>query len=511
MDLLFRDSRGRIPAYSQRTIDGMSWVSPNADCSSIPLEAMEYKAKPRNANPDDIGMGPNGTFLEMEWALEPTWYDRKNHWEAWIPVGESIPSHLQFDFPSIRDDNPEYTIEQYHADDIVSTLKEYWNAIAAIINVPPYQDGNEAPQPFDWNRLRDVFPTPEAAIRTRAEAIQASLAYNGFLSWWTTSIHDWPKELPELTVYKIRRIVNECGSVRQGVLVDLHNDWREINIAHWMANDIPVYYQWDDVADRQDRFLRLSPAILAVATASRPLGTSADITMASTGISPNNEVTLGLFDEFLQELELPTDHTSSPLTAGDDFSIYWIVDFRGWECRALDSSSTAREYTGRYHWAPECDSIPRFTMWRFRPCYTTALVMRGGIKRAGLNEDCQRSNREIRELFKGTLAPCPGDRYNLGGWRLSASASYHELLPKHITEHRRTRQNDPQAAPTTPSCPSSLLSRMIPRDRFELRTPSRDSTPASHRNDGSPQSANYTSRWVEEMARSGQASSRSSS
>ena len=405
MDHLFRDSHGRIPAYSQRTIDGTHWVSPNADCSNIPLEAMEYKAKPRNISPDDIGIGPNGTFLEMEWALEPVWYDRKKHWEAWIPVGESLPDYLQFDFPPIRVDDPEYTIEQHHADDLVATLKEHWNAIAAIINMPPYQDGNECPEPFDWNRLRNVFPSQDSAIRTRAEAIRTSLAYSGFLIWWTTSIHDWAKELPELTVYKIRHIVNKCGSARRGVLVDLEKDWRELNIAHWMANDVPIYYPWDGTTNRHDRFLRLSPAILAAATASRPLGVSSDITMATAHISRNDEATLALYDEFLQELELPTDHTSSALTADHDFSIYWIVDFRGWECRALDSSSTAREYAERYHWAPECDSIPRFTLWRFRPRYTPALIMRGGIKRAGLNGDCQRSDREVRELFKGALAP----------------------------------------------------------------------------------------------------------
>ena len=426
MDHLFLDSRGQIPAYSQRVIDGVNWVSPNADCSSIPLEAMEHKAKPRNINPDDIGMGPNGTFLEMEWALEPAWYDRKNHWEAWIPVGESILSHLQFQFPPIRDNNPEYTIEEYHADDLVGTLKEYWNAIAAIINLPPYHDGNEAPHPFDWNRLRDVFSTPEAAIRTRAEAIRASLTYSGFLGWWTTSIHDWAKELPELTVYKIRRIVNECGLVRRGVLIDLENDWRELSIAHWIANDIPIYYRWDETIDHDDRFLRLSPTILAAATASRPLGISADITMASMVLSQHDEAAITLYDEFLQELELPTDHTSPPLTVDNDFSIYWIVDFRGWECRALDSPSTAREYAGRYHWAPECDSIPRFTMWRFRPRYTAALVIHGGVKRAALNEDCQRSDREIRELFKGALAPRPGERYNLGGWSTSTYHLYHK-------------------------------------------------------------------------------------
>ena len=314
-----------------------------------------------------------------------------------------------------------------------------------------------------------------------------------------------------MTVYKIRHIVNKCGSARRGVLVDLEKDWRELSLAHWMANDIPVYYQWDDAIARHDRFLRLSPTVLAAVTASRPQGASSDITMASISISDDDDRTLALYDEFLQELELPTDHTSPPLTADNDFSIFWIVDFRGWECRALDSPSTAREYAGRYHWAPECDSIPRFTMWRFRPRYTPALILRGGIKRAALNEDCQRSDREIRELFKGALAPRPGERYNLGGWRLSMSAKYDEPLPKRITDHQPIQPSGSRTIPRTLSCPSSLLSRLLPRDRPDSRASSRGTTPASPLDNDTSRSTNYTSRWVEEMARSSQESSRSSS
>ena len=145
MEFLYKDSRGLVPTFSQRSINGKEWVSPNADCSAIPLEAMEHKAKPRNATPDDIGIGPNGTFLEMDWALEPDWYDRRHHWEAWIPTGPTLPDPLQFTFPQIREEHPDYSMDPYYANDLVDVLTEFWNAVAAIINVQPYQDGNAAP------------------------------------------------------------------------------------------------------------------------------------------------------------------------------------------------------------------------------------------------------------------------------------------------------------------------------------------------------------------------------
>ena len=137
--------------------------------------------------------------------------------------------------------------------------------------------------------------------------------------------------------------------------------------------------------------------------------------------------------------------------------------------------------------------------------------MRGGIKRAGLNGDCQRSDREVRELFKGALAPRPGERYNLGGWRLSTSATYDEPLPKRITDRQFSQSIHSQKPPRTSSQPSSLLTRMLPRDRAASRAPSRDNTPISPPSDDPRQSTSYTSRWVEEMARSSQGSSRFSS
>ena len=214
MEFLFKDKRGFNPPFSHRLIDNIEWISPNADCSNIPLEAWECKDKARQTVSEKIGVGPNGTFLEMDWALEPTWYDRMLHWEAWIPTGPLIPSRLQFALPPIREEQSGCIIDPCHVEDLIEAITESWGAIMAIINVYPYQDGHLSPAPFDWILLRQRYPSPEAAITARANAVRAALSYAGFLIWWTSSIHDWTAELPELTVYKVRQLVNSCGSQR---------------------------------------------------------------------------------------------------------------------------------------------------------------------------------------------------------------------------------------------------------------------------------------------------------
>ena len=255
MEFLFKDKRGLSPPYSHRLIDNIEWISPNADCSSIPLEAYEYKDKTRKAISEEVSVGPNRTFLEMDWALGPAWYDRALHWEAWIPTGPLIPTRMQFSLPPIREESSGCIIDPCHAEDLVEAITESWNTIMAIVNVYPYQDSNTSPAPFDWTLLRGRYPSPEAAIRVRADAVRAILSYAGFLIWWTSSIHDWATELPELTVYKTRQLVNSCGTQRRGVLVDLQKDWGGISLAHWIANGVPVYYPWNQQLASIDRFL----------------------------------------------------------------------------------------------------------------------------------------------------------------------------------------------------------------------------------------------------------------
>jgi len=222
-------------------------------------------------------------------------------------------------------------------------------------------------------------------------------------------------KLPELTIYKTRQLVNSCGTQQCGVLVDLQKDWRGISLAHWIVNSVPIYYPWNQQIASVDHFLRLSPTILSATIPSSPHDRDSDIIMAGTSISEQVKTTLALYNEFLQEIELPDENSSNPLLNNNNFPIYWIVDFQGWECRPLDNIEVTHKYSLRYHWASECNSVQKFTIWRFCPCYTLALVLGAGIKRSGATKDCQRSDWEICELYKGSLAPRQGERFNLGG------------------------------------------------------------------------------------------------
>ena len=76
------------------------------------------------------------------------------------------------------------------------------------------------------------------------------------------------------------------------------------------------------------------------------------------------------------------------------------------------------------------------------PLHTSALVLGAGVKRSGVSKDCQRSDREIRELYKVSLAPHSGERFNLGGWRISTTISYVEPLPKRITDRERAKRKE---------------------------------------------------------------------
>jgi len=151
-------------------------------------------------------------FLEMDWATEPMWYDCTLHWGACIPTGPLIPNCLQFYLPPIREETLGCIINPCHVEDLIETITESWVAIMAIINVHPYQDSHLSPTLFNWTSLQERYPSPQAAITAHTDAVRAALSYTSFLIWWTSSIHDWTIELPELMVYNVCQLVNSCRS-----------------------------------------------------------------------------------------------------------------------------------------------------------------------------------------------------------------------------------------------------------------------------------------------------------
>ena len=111
MEFLYLDGSGNILTLSTRLVGRTTWVSPNMDCNDIPLESMESRARAKGVKPDDMAIGPSGTFLGLEWTQEIDWHDRNTHWHAFCPIPNaefSMPSHLTLDLA-----------EEFHVEDLI--------------------------------------------------------------------------------------------------------------------------------------------------------------------------------------------------------------------------------------------------------------------------------------------------------------------------------------------------------------------------------------------------------
>ena len=486
------------------------------DCNDIPLESMESKARAKGIKPDDMAIGPNGTFLGLEWTQEIDWHDRDTHWRAFCPIPTiefPMPSHLTLDLAEeFHVDNLAFTVRTERRDTLTACLKEYWSNVIAITTHEPFDDGNAYPLPFDWTLLARKYDTALEVTRITATATRSTIDYAAFMVWWTSSIQGWDKTLPQVAVGRIRHAVNTVSPVRRGILVDLEASWRELNIPHLIACGVPITYKWNKTLEADERFLRLSPRILMACVPSSEGAPGTDITMAGTSISEDDRIALSLYDEFLDDKEPPSDTFASATSLIKEGSVFQIVDFKGWQARFFNGVDAARTYTTRYQWASELSPlarIPFFTFFRFRPRPTPALT---SIVPSETAEECCRSLREVRELYKGKCAPTQAEMFDLTG-RPSSVLKYYEPRPIASTALLRDRfhalnrcsGDPPSRSPLSSTNPLCSLQQRI---SSPLSSASRH--PAAHTRSPSTASSRpgSTSRWVNEMAKAGKGFSR---
>lgn len=215
------------------------------DCNDIPLEAMESNARAKGIKPDDMAIGPSGTFLGLEWTQEIDWHDRDAHWRAFCPVPTaefSMPSHLVLDLvEEFHVENLIFTVRLERRDALTACLKEYWSNVVAITTHQPYDDGNAYPLPFDWTLLARKYDTVHEVTTVTANTTRSAIDYAAFMVWWTSSVPGWEKTLPQVAVGRIRHAVNSVSPARRGILVDLKASWCELNIPHLIACRVPIY------------------------------------------------------------------------------------------------------------------------------------------------------------------------------------------------------------------------------------------------------------------------------
>ena len=518
MDFLYRDSSGTIPIPSTRLVGKNTWVSPNMDCNDIPLESMEARAKAKGIKPDDMAIGPNGTFLGLEWTQEIDWHDRDTHWRAFCPVPTAefpMPSHLVLDLAEeFQVENLVFTVRFERCDILTTCLKEYWSNVIAITTHKPFDDGNAYPLPFDWTLLARKYDTALEVTGITAKATRSAIDYAAFMVWWTSSIPGWDRTLPKVAVGRIRHAVNSVSPIRRGILIDLEVSWRELNIPHLIACGVPIAYKWNRTLEADERFLRLSPRILLASLPSSEGSQSADVTMAGTSISEEDHIALKLYNEFLEDIK-PLNNTFISLAPSiNEGSVYQIVDFKGWQARYFQGIDAAREYATRYQWTSELSPlarIPFITFYRFRP---QPAPMFANATRDRVADECGRGLREIRELYKGKCAPTLSEMYDLSG-RPSTAFKYYEPTPLAMASRLQERlraltytSQPPSASPSSsPRLLGSLQQRISspPLSYASRRPPSH--ARSSSVNSSKPGSVS-TSRWVNEMARAGKGSSR---
>ena len=517
MEFLYRDGSGNIPIPSTRSVGKTTWVSPNMDCNDIPLESMESRARAKGIKPEDMAIGPNGTFLGLEWTQEIDWHERDTHWRAFCPIPTtefSMPSHLVLDLAEeFHVENLIFTVRMERRDALTACLKEYWSNVIAITTHEPFDDGNAYPLPFDWTLLARKYDTAHEVTDITAKAVQSAINYAAFMVWWTSSITGWDKTLPQVAVGRIRHAVNSVSPVRRGILVDLETSWRELNVPHLIACGVPIAYKWSKALEADERFLRLSPRILLASLPAPEEPSAADVTMAGTSISRNDRIALSLYDKFLDDIEPPSDAFAFMSAPINDGSVYQIIDFKGWQARYFYGADTAREYATRYQWSSELSPlarIPFVIFYRFRPRSAS------GVSDASISvsEECRRGPREIRELYKGKCAPTPTEMFDLSG-RSSSVFKYYDPRPIDPTSRLRDRistsGHDKDYSPfksPSPSAACSLQQRISSPPLLTSNPRHRPSHTRSPSTTSSKAASPTGSRWVNEMTRAGRGPSR---
>ena len=122
---------------------------------------------------------------------------------------------------------------------------------------------------------------------------------------------------------------------KRGVLVDVTQHHRTLNVGHLLAEEVPLYYFWMKEMGIRPCFLHLSPTILqAYHETCEALDKSEVFGGEMIGFQEEIDI-IRKYDDFFQLRQDP-DSMSSPCFADIPLSAkVYICDFEGWKARLL--------------------------------------------------------------------------------------------------------------------------------------------------------------------------------
>jgi len=288
----------------------------------------------------------------MEWGLDMDWYDCEACWHPYIPLrmedaeGEPLSksgSDWFFDFDMTTPYDhlsmgvfivPEPTREQIHTD----ITKWAW-CIDNICSNHPFPPQTARPTMFDLGTLVQGFSTLQDLQAAGGICKHTAVDHLGFLTWWTLSVSRWDANLDHHVVAVIKCL--HLHFHRRGVLVDLEQDWQEINMPNLIRHQVPVAYLWTPALTSLPRFTSLPPRVLV----------AYDQMCSSLGREICSDDILDLqsdfavikdFDHFFQSI-YSGGHPDPDVEFDDDWS-YYVVNFQGWMRRQIPLRITRHYY-----------------------------------------------------------------------------------------------------------------------------------------------------------------------
>ena len=356
------------------------------------------------------------------------------------------------------------------------SLSKLWLCVEAISSNPPFVSGTPHPSWFNYLLLSAAWDSARGATSLMNDAKGRMLEYLGFINWWSSSVSRWEDPLQQWMIdyiagFRLRDLK------KRGVFVNLPRHWRSLNIGHLLAENVPVYYFWQEETDDYPCFTRLSPSILqAYHNTCSELDKTEVYGEAMAGFLDDIE-TIKSYDEFFQLRCLP-DHTTSPTYSDIPIAaVVYICDFKGWSARLITDCDLIESYAKAYHLSIEINDRDAYiTIWHWKPrLLGTSDKLRAGQLRAGVSLEAQRGEREIREIFKSvhtptdkrqfdeysriTLVSCLGSVYDdyQGSPMTTESSEPQALLPR----PHWVPSSHPQLSVPRPTSPVSVAARWV--------------------------------------------------
>ena len=293
--------------------------------------------------------------------------------------------------------------------------------------------------------------------------------YLGFLNWWSSSVTRWDAPMERWMVDFVESF--QLRSLKKrGVLIDVIQHCRTLNVGHLLAENVPLYYYWTREMEDHPCFLRLSPTILqAYYDTCEALDKTEVFARDMIGFRDQMDI-IRKYDDFFQLHQDPSNMFSPSFADIPPTAKIYMCDFEGWKGRLLTDAAAVEDYSRRYHFTID-ESTPgaTVTFWRWRPrVVDTGCEQKAGIEGAGSTGETRRRDCKIREIFKGVCSPPPGKHFDELGLMSFLDRLGDERMVDSVSDASSVIDDSQDLLPRPHWAPASYPRLFIPRPSSPL-------------------------------------------